>query len=55
MEDASLLVEQRVGQNATDNATLVPLVETVERRCRAYSLMPVRQDHRKRAAPSTYS
>ena len=29
-----LLVEQRVGQNATDNATLVPLVETVERRCR---------------------
>ena len=34
LEDASLLVEQRVGQNATDNATLVPLVETVERRCR---------------------
>ena len=29
-----LIVEQRVGQNATDNATLVPLVETVERRCR---------------------
>ena len=34
VEDASLLVEQRVGQNATDNATLVPLVEAVERRCR---------------------
>ena len=34
MEDASLLVEQHVGQNATDNATLVPLVEAVERRCR---------------------
>ena len=29
-----LIVEQRVGQNATDNATLVPLVKTVERRCR---------------------
>ena len=29
-----LIVEQRVGQNATDNATLVPLVEAVERRCR---------------------
>ena len=29
-----LIVEQHVGQNATDNATLVPLVEAVERRCR---------------------
>jgi transposase len=29
-----LIVEQRVGQNPTDNATLVPVVEAVEQRCR---------------------
>ena len=34
MEDACLLVEQRVEQNTTDNAALVPLLEAVERRCR---------------------
>ena len=34
VSEDQLIVEQRVGQNATDNATLVPLVEAVERRCR---------------------
>ena len=29
-----LIVEQRVGQNPTDNAMLVPVVEAVEQRCR---------------------
>ena len=45
-----LIVEQRVGQNATDNATLVPLVETVERRCRERPWR-ARDDERNIAGP----
>ena len=35
VSDDHFIVAQRVTQNATDNASLVPLVEEVERQCRA--------------------